>query len=144
MYLIACIQLAATLFLTGLIWTIQWVHYPSFRWVPDSDFIAFEKFHAQRISAVVLPLMLIELGAAFVFLNGSFPAWLKGFNLLSIVLIWLSTFFISVPCHQRLTQGKCDRQIQRLVATNWYRTGLWTSRSMILLGYFWMSLHGKI
>lgn len=40
---------ATSIFLCGLIWVIQLVHYPSFHFVEDSRFIDFQAFHTQRI-----------------------------------------------------------------------------------------------
>ncbi len=43
------------------------------------------------------------------------------------VLIWLATFILSVPCHRQLQKsGKDLSTINRLVATNWIRTILWS------------------
>ena len=47
--------------MTGLIWTIQLVHYPTFDHVADDHFADFAKFHASRISLIVLPAMIVEL-----------------------------------------------------------------------------------
>jgi len=117
--------------MTGLIWVIQLVHYPSFKYVSDAEFAEFAKFHASRISYLVIPLMIGELTTAFFLLNHSWGAY----NLFSIVLIWLSTFFLSVPCHNKLQQGKDDLQINRLVLSNWPRTVLWSTRSGLFIWY---------
>ena len=47
--------------LTGVIWTIQLVHYPSFHFIDKLSFTNFHNFHERRISIIVMPLMLIEL-----------------------------------------------------------------------------------
>ena len=54
-------HLFSTFFLTGLIWIVQLVHYPGFNFVDANDFVAFEKFHTNKISAIVIPLMFCEL-----------------------------------------------------------------------------------
>jgi hypothetical protein len=56
-------------------------------------------------------------------------------NAVLIVLIWLCTFLLSVPLHNRLGQKRDVEKIRRLVATNWPRTVAWSLRTMILLWY---------
>ena len=112
--------------MTGVIWVIQLVHYPSFKYVDEKKFADFAKFHASRISWIVLPLMLVEFMSAFYLLD--LHSWAI-YNLSGVVMIWLSTFFLSVPCHNKLQKGKDNSQINRLVFTNWPRTILWSMRS---------------
>lgn len=44
-----------------LIWLIQIVHYPSFRYVDATQFSHFHSHHTNTITLIVLPLMLCEL-----------------------------------------------------------------------------------
>jgi hypothetical protein len=60
------INLIISLIATGLIWTIQLVHYPSMKFVPEERFISFHNFHSKRISILAIPIMLIELITSFV------------------------------------------------------------------------------
>ena len=57
-------QLASTLPLVGLIWTIQWVHYPLFSKVGNETFVEYQARHMSRIGSVVGPLMLVEVLSA--------------------------------------------------------------------------------
>lgn len=130
------LQLASTLFLTGVVWFVQVVHYPLFARVGAEGFPAYERVHAQLTTWVVAPVMLVEIGTAFWLL--AFPSreiprrglWV-GFVLL--VGIWASTFLLQVPEHAALERGFDADTHQRLVSTNWIRTVLWTGRSLILL-----------
>lgn len=133
------IHLIVTAFLTGLIWTIQIVHYPLFTLIPDHSFTNYEKNHVRRIGYVVGPAMLVEvLLAILLVLPGNSPP--SGFiipaymALACLVLIWLSTWFLQVPCHNLLDQSFDLPAIKRLVITNWIRTVLWTVRTT-LAGY---------
>ena len=56
-------------------------------------------------------------------------------NIISILIIWASTFFLSVPCHSKLQQSKDKQQISRLVLTNWPRTILWSARSLFFIWF---------
>ena len=118
-------ELMVTVALVILIWIIQVLHYPSFLFVDKTEFSKFEAFHTKRISILVLPLMVSELILGLVHLN---------YLILGIiVLIWLSTFFIQVPCHEKLKFGFDKLTIERLIITNWIRTSLWTVKLFILL-----------
>ena len=57
------------LVMLGVIWVIQIVHYPSFRFAKLGPFRDFTSFHVKAISSIVIPLMTIEL------LSGSFLAY---------------------------------------------------------------------
>ena len=49
-------QVASTLILVGLIWTIQLVHYPLFDHVEAERFRDFHRQHSEHISWLVVPL----------------------------------------------------------------------------------------
>ena len=136
------LQLISCAFLSGLIWTVQVLQYPTFKFVSETQFQRFHGFHTKRITFVVLPMMVLELvtGAALV-LNAadSIMLWL---NLFGIVLIWLCTFFISVPLHNLLAQEGNTKTIERLISTNWVRTILWSVRLCLLLYVFLENIDG--
>ncbi|GAA4378717.1 hypothetical protein [Hymenobacter koreensis] len=115
-------------YLTGLIWVVQLVHYPAFAQVPPAAFRSFHQAHMARMGWVVMAPMVAELGlAAWLFWQGRSPAAAWGLGL--VVAIWLVTFLISVPLHNRLAAVGYDAAaIASLVRTNWLRTALWTVR----------------
>ncbi len=122
--------------LTGLIWTVQVVHYPSFRYVGADHFIEFQHRHMRNISYLVVPLMLIEvLLAVYLQLNITEKTYGLGVAFANglLLLIWVVTFVISSPIHGQLaTQGFNDELINKLINTNWIRTLAWTLRTVIL------------
>lgn len=130
---LALLHAIPTLLMTGVIWIIQVVHYPLYRRVGVASFAAYEKEHCARIAFVVLPLMTMELALASLLAiappQGHATLARAGFALLAVV--WLSTFFVQVPCHRRLEAGFDAVSADRLVATNWIRTVAWTLRSAI-------------
>ena len=135
-----CMQLFTTFAMTGLIWLVQLVHYPLFDRVDDSKFVQFESDHSNGITVIVLPLMVAELASAVllaILRGGRTDAvwWYAG--LAAVVLLWASTFFLSVPEHSRLMQGFDADSHRRLVLTNWPRTILWSLRSGGLLFILW-------
>lgn len=133
---ILVLQLVSCGFMTGLIWTIQRVHYPAFDVVGPEQFPKFHADHVRAITWVVAPVMLVELVTAlallFVF-PGSRLLWM---NALLVALIWLFTFLSSVPLHNALERGQNHEVIRRLVSTNWARTFLWTFRLGLLIFVF--------
>lgn len=119
--------------MTGLIWIVQLVHYPSFSFVEPNKFARFELFHATRISLIVIPLMTLELvSACFLFFWDRHMSELLIVSNAALALIWLSTICLSVPAHYKLSKGRSEKTISWLVKTNWPRTILWSLRLIIL------------
>lgn len=121
-----------TVFMTGLIWTIQIVHYPSFGFVKEERYREFQYFHMRRITYIVAPLMILELlsGALIMFKNYQNTPYVIACFLL--LLIWLNTAFLNVPIHNRLMSKGDEILFKKLVLSNWPRTVLWTLRSICL------------
>lgn len=125
------LNLVLTSMLTCLIWIIQIVHYPSFRFINVDTFTNFEAFHTKSISFIVLPLMLGEL-AVCLYLLLNFPLSPLTITQAALVaLIWLSTFCLSVPCHNLLKERFDSKTIEKLIYTNWPRTILWSVKLII-------------
>lgn len=140
---IVLLHLFTTFALTGLIWTIQIVHYPFFHQIEPERFTDFLLHHGKRITPLVAPLMIAELaGAAYLSTLGSEYFYWHLAGLILVILIWLSTFLIQVPLHTSLLRKHDREKIRRLVGTNWIRTILWSLKSAIglmllfeMLGY---------
>lgn len=137
------IHAGATLFLVGLIWTIQIVHYPLFAMVGENGYAAYQTSHMSRITYVVAPVMLAELGTAayFAFVDYEpIDAKLFWFGLALVLVIWISTALIQSPVHGRLAQKFDADLVNKLVWTNWLRTILWTVRGALILGMIWLKI----
>jgi hypothetical protein len=125
---------AATLFLTGLIWTVQVVHYPLFAQVGSEGFPGYQESHSSRITAV-LALPWVVQGVTTAWLLVAPPAGVPR------PLIWAAavlaaipvavTVALSIPAHQRLGGGFDDAEHRKLVTTNWLRTAAWTAHSAV-------------
>ncbi len=150
------VHFAACVFMTGLIWLIQIVHYPAFSFVDEKVFSAFTSFHGNRITPIVLPAMALELVSALFLcwvglgldsgeltsvFAGRFTFFWLTVNLLGVVLIWLSTFLASVPAHNQLASEKNPDAIRWLVASNWARTCMWSLRSFGLGLGLWSAIN---
>ncbi|MEZ6088298.1 MAG: hypothetical protein R3C05_09790 [Pirellulaceae bacterium] len=137
-------NLAATLFMVGLIWTIQIVHYPMFDRVGLEGSVRYAQDHNRLITWVVGPPMLIEMGTTIALAFGEdlprVPAivWWVGF--VALILIWTSTWLLQVPCHEKLCTQFDSAVHQRLVKTNWIRTILWSFRGTLLCYALYLNL----
>lgn len=134
MNVIFVVNLAVAWFLTGLIWTIQVVHYPLFSFVGDR-FCDYEDRHRRRIGYIVGPAMLVELATSLLLVwrrpeYVSFGVAVTSLGL--VLLIWISTALLQAPCHQTLSQGFDAAAERRLTTTNWIRTIAWTLRALLL------------
>ncbi|MFZ8932312.1 MAG: hypothetical protein ACO20H_10435 [Bacteriovoracaceae bacterium] len=123
--------------MTGLIWLIQLVHYPSFHFISTENFKRFQEFHMRRISFIVIPVMLVEITTAIILFNNDSSFYLL-LNLLLNTLTFASTYLLSVPIHNKLTQGKDINMIKKLIFTNWPRTVFWSLRSLLLILTIWV------
>ena len=132
------LQAIVSWFLAGLIWMVQLVHYPSFRFYSSPTQTAHQ-FHQQRISLIVVPMMLIELTTAVALPIRDWPAFksLHLANLGLLAVIWLITFLFMVPLHRQLLISSSDTVIQQLVRFNWIRTLAWTIKAILWGGIIW-------
>ncbi len=125
------IHIIVTAMLVAIIWIIQLLHYPSFRFVDTDKASAFHEFHTRSITPIVAPLMVIEL--VIVSLNLYHHLSMINMLLFSIVtVIWCSTFLIQVPIHAKLTTNYSSMLIDRLIKTNWIRTFCWTAKLLLI------------
>jgi len=126
------LHLLATLYMTGLIWFVQVVHYPLMGSVGQEHYEKYQRRHMRRTAWVVGPPMLVEsVTAVLLLIQWPGPWTWTGIGLLAI--IWISTAFLQVPMHHVLEKGFDAAAHKRLVQTNWIRTAAWTFRSLFLL-----------
>jgi hypothetical protein len=120
--------------LTGLIWTIQVVHYPLFARVGEAEWRAYEREHQRRITLVVAPLMLANVAlAAVVVLADDGPAALRWANAALAAGVFAATALVFSPLHGRLATSHDGAAIGRLVTVNWWRTAAWTAQAGVAL-----------
>ena len=127
-----CLELISCAYMTGLILLVHFIHYPSFALIRESEFKRFSKFHASRITPIVLPGMVIELGtsATLAYLS---PSWISLISLTSVAILWLITGLMSAPTHTKLSQKGFTPPLHRhLMKWNRVRTCLWTLRLISL------------
>ncbi len=133
MKLVLLLHLAATLFMTGVIWFVQVVHYPLFSRIGNETFAVYESMHATLTTLVVFPAMMLELLSAALLLLNHKEDWRLWAGLFLLLVIWGSTMFVQVPKHGELSTGFNAAVHASLVATNWIRTVAWSIRSLLVL-----------
>jgi hypothetical protein len=124
--------------MTGVIWTVQAVHYPLMADVGPERFPRYQRRHARRITWVVAPPMLVEAATAAMLVAQhppDVPAFVPWVGMGLVGVIWVSTAFLQVPQHNALASGFGEHAHRRLVVTNWVRTAAWTLRSALAV---WM------
>jgi len=129
------VHLLFTLYMCGLIWFVQIVHYPLFRLIRPEQFTSYEQGHTRLTAWLTAPQMTIELFSAAALIYVVMDNYFYWFNFLGVLLIWVSTFFIQVPLHNQLSQKHDPKNIQNLIKSNWARTILWTIRAIALILY---------
>ena len=126
------VHFLSTSIMVGIIWVIQLLHYPTFHFIKESDYEKFQHFHMQRISFIVVPVMVLELFSA-VMLVYYFRSNLLILCLIILLVIWLITFVFFTKLHQSLLGGYDKIIVDKLVQINWSRTVLWSLRLIILI-----------
>ncbi|MBT8344755.1 MAG: hypothetical protein KJO28_00525 [Desulfofustis sp.] len=108
-----------------LIWLVQIIIYPGMHGWDQARFAELHKDYATRISFIVGPLMLGQAALALHQLVTA-PGGTAIMQTLLIGAVWGVTIFISVPLHRRLSDGYEEKNVNRLVTTNWLRTLCWS------------------
>ena len=128
-----------TFLLTGLIWVIQLVHYPIFQFLDSQSYSKAMTFHQQRISIIVVPLMVFELlsGLYLAYAQWAPLARFHSINMALIVLIWIHTFGIMVPFHKSISIQPNHSLLQKTLRHHWIRTTSWSVKSILWGAILW-------
>ena len=128
------VNFVATAVMTGVIWFVQWVHYPLLATVSVEHAVETAVVHQRRTGQVLAIPMALE-GVTTLWLLASRP------DVVSFILPWLgavllavalgSTVFVSVPLHAKMATNPTVDVGRRLVVTNWPRTIAWSARAVV-------------
>lgn len=122
---------AVSLSLAAVMWMVQLVVYPAFRWIDATRFALWHRGYTAAVTWVVAPLILLQTGGVAVRLwLRRDPGLLWSLEAACTAVAWAVTVFVSVPLHDRL-QGHTAHEerllcMERLVRTNWLRTLAWS------------------
>ena len=130
--LLVIVHLAASLFMVGLIWTIQYAHYPLFAYVGETTYASFQAEHVERIGRLLILPWLTEgitligiLAIAFIGKRKELRV-LAVINGLAMAIVLVLSGFWSAPAHAKLANGFDESVHQQLMTVNLIRTFAWT------------------
>ena len=132
--LVLLLNVAAVLFMTGFIWTMQVVHYPLFDRVGEEAFPAYETAHNRLFFLVAGPGVLLTLATAVLLLFArppQVPLWAAILGLALFAAIAASTALFQAPQHQVLSGGFDRGAYEFLLSTNWIRTAAWSLYALL-------------
>jgi len=129
---------AGTFLMAAAGWWCQFVRYPAFRdWTPD-NFLRQHALHTFQISLVVVPGLILQIAGSAMLSQSPAEAGLKVFNAICLVGSLGPTFLVSASLHGRLSKGKHEPDIERLIRTNLPRTLFWSLHLLTAMGW-WLS-----
>lgn len=127
---------AVTIFMVGLIWFVQRVHYPLLSHIEVDQQISIGTEHQRRTGQVVGLPMAVEGVSTLVLLvdrPDQVTWWLPWIGAFLLAISLGSTVFLSVPLHQKMVNQPNAEIGKKLVATNWPRTISWSLRGVICI-----------
>jgi hypothetical protein len=120
------IQLVTNTALFILVWLVQLIIYPGFRYYGETELKQWHKLYTLRVSYIIAPLMLTQL-IAYGYAVILDPLSSALVILILIVINWGVTFFIAVPLHAKIDKDLDTSEVrEKLVRINWLRTVAWT------------------
>ena len=120
--------------MTGVIWFVQWVHYPLLASVPVDRAVETAIDHQRRTGQVLAIPMAVEgfttLGLLIIRPESVHLFW-PWFGAVLLAVALGSTVFVSVPLHAKMATNPTADVGRRLVVTNWPRTIAWSLRAVV-------------
>lgn len=130
------LHVAVTYVMAGIMWFVQIVYYPNLAVVGRESFVSYQREHVRRVTRIAWTMLFLELISGIAIACVPHGGWIRGgliANLLLLLGIWWSTFFVQVPLHHTLEQGWDETAHARLVRTNWFRTVVYTVRGLVII-----------
>lgn len=109
-----------------LIWLVQVIIYPSFRYIDKEKLYHWHGLYTRKILYFVGPMLFIQTGV--IALQILFEPLLFLVDGLILAGIWINTFFIAVPVHGELDRGANPKEtVEKLLRVNRWRALGWTA-----------------
>lgn len=109
-----------------LIWAVQLVIYPSFKFYSNANLLQWHRLYTKRVTVIVLPLMVSQLVLGFFQLFQIQNLYTIS-SFIIILVLWVITFTMFVPLHQSIDKGLPIYNVcNKLEKKNWIRTLLWS------------------
>ena len=133
------LTLGLTLYMSGMIWSMQILEYPLFALVGPKEFPAYHRRHNRRLPFLVILSSLAAFASAVVVIftrPARLPLWASRVVAVLDLCIIIATVVREAPLHAQLDrEGSQAPLIRQLVQGNWIRTGLWTANALFLLAW---------
>ncbi len=126
------IQIVCNSYLVSLVFMTQFITYPTFLDIDKDKFLEYHQKYVNKISFIVAPVMLIELLTLSLIAYFS-SEFLIIKSLILLLVIWLTTFFIMIPSHNRISKSFNKKEIISLINYNWVRTILWSFKLLLII-----------
>lgn len=119
------IRLLLDLGLVVLIWMVQLVVYPSYKYYTPPELAIWHQKYTVNITYIVMPLMLGQLVVSgFQFYETH--SFYSVATFIMVLSLWAITFTIFVPLHSKIgSNSYSPEDLYRLEKRNWIRTILW-------------------
>lgn len=119
-----------------LIWMVQLVVYPSFKYFAAQDLVKWHQKYTVRIAFIVIPLMLGQLIISGLQVYEAQSFYTIG-SFIMVLSLWAITFALFVPMHAKIESNSFfPKELYLLEKRNWIRTVLWN------LIFVWSILEG--
>lgn len=126
---IILVQMAATWFMAGSIWTMQVLNYPLLARIGPESFTGYETAHNRRFALVVIPgVAVTAVTTVLLLVTRPAPLDWTGPVLAAVLLVAIivMTALFQAPAHARLARGFDPPTHRSLVRTNAIRALAWT------------------
>ena len=132
MELIYDLNLLSNIYLIAISIIVQLVVYPSFKNLEKESFSTFHKNYTKKMLFIVGPIMFLELLTSLILVikfNQS------SFSLIPLTFVWLLTFLLIVPVHNKLSKRFQEIEHKKLINLNFFRTIAWIVKFVFTLIY---------
>lgn len=129
-------SVGSTLFMVGLTWFVQAVHYPLFAEVGRDSFDRYHASHSIRVTWLVAAPMLVELASsvALAFVPPDGEALLASLGAVLAISVWVVTLAWAAPTHSLIgREGPTPEALERLDRASLVRSVLWTLHGVVVL-----------
>ena len=124
------LETAATIFMAGVLWTMQLLNYPLLALVGREAFPRYEAAHNRRFALVVVPGVLAAVAGSLGLMAarpGQVPLWAPACELALLLIVIISTAALQGRQHGTLAGGFDQRTLGLLVHSNWIRVAAWSA-----------------
>ena len=130
MELIYDLNLLSNIYLIAISIIVQLVVYPSFKNLEKESFSTFHKNYTKKMLFVVGPIMFLELLASLILVLKFNQTTLA---LIPLSLVWILTFLLIVPIHNKLSKRFQEIEHKKLINLNFFRTIAWIVKFVFTL-----------